>query len=265
MYGFLRKKPYIFRNFAVVNHETPMTISKQIEQTIERIPYGKAFTIADLGFPAETWEAVRLKLLRMVGQGKLNKAGKGRYFKAETSIFGDVPLSTEELVKDILYNEGGEIQGYLTGYSIWNAMGLTTQIPGVIEIGINGRKGNLKRGLMKVRFIPQSNPITKENVHLLQILDAIKFSKRIPDAMPGESLKRIKAFIANLSSGEQRELITLAEKYPPRVRALIGAIMEEFGLSGEVTGLFKSLNPLTTYKFGVGKPCIANPEKWHIL
>lgn len=242
-----------------------MTVSKKIEQTIEHIPNGKAFSIMDLGFPDETWEAVRVKLGRMVAKGQLSKAGKGRYYKAEKSIFGAVPLTHEEYVKDLLYDETGNIRGYLTGYSIWNIMGLTSQIPGIIEIGINGRKGNLKRGMIGVRFIPQPNKITSGNIPLLQILDSLKFLNKIPDALPEQSFLRIKGIVADLSRHDQEMLISLAEKYPPRVRAIIGVIMDEIGMSDKVAGLYHSLNPLTKYNLGIGKSIIVDPEKWHIL
>lgn len=122
-----------------------MVESKQIECSVLSFPEETIFTIGDLNLPMLSWDNIRVKLGRMVNEGVLRKAGKGRFYRPKTSIFGEVMPSQEEIVKDLLW-DGDTPTGYITGYSRWNEMGLTTQISGIIQIGINGVKRNLDRG-----------------------------------------------------------------------------------------------------------------------
>ncbi len=122
-----------------------MVESKQIERSMLSFPEGTIFTIGDLNLPMFSWDNIRVKLGRMAMKGILRRAGKGRFYRPKISIFGEVPPGEEEIVKDLLW-KGDKPIGYITGYYTWNQLGLTTQICGIIQIGINGVKKNLDRG-----------------------------------------------------------------------------------------------------------------------
>lgn len=53
----------------------------------------------------------------MVNSGKISKLDKGKYFKPEKTPFGILQPNQEQIVKDLL-DEDGKTVGYLTGYSI---------------------------------------------------------------------------------------------------------------------------------------------------
>lgn len=57
-------------------------------------------------------------------------------------------------------------------------------------------------------------------------MDAIKFIKEIPDTTTSQSCKCIMTVIQNLDKKDRDELLMLAKKYPPMVRALLGAMVE---------------------------------------
>lgn len=116
-----------------------MTVAQQIENRVNLIGDGTVFSIEDLGLPAEWWENIRVKLSRMVGKGLIQKLSKGRFYKPKKSVFGTLKPNLQEIVKDLIYDKDGKPIGYLTGYSIWNDMGLTTQVASVIMLGTNKR------------------------------------------------------------------------------------------------------------------------------
>lgn len=99
----------------------------------------------------------------------------------------------------------------MTGYLAFNRLGLTTQVPNIIQIGTNVRKNKTVRGMFTISFVIQSNPITKENIPLLQLLDAIKFIKEIPDTTTSQSCKCIMTIIQNLDKKDRDELLMLAK------------------------------------------------------
>jgi len=88
-------------------------------------------------------------------------------------------------------------------------LGLTTQIPAALQIGTNKYRRAIKRGLYNISFIVQPNKITKKNVELLRILDAIRFIKEIPAATPDEACSRLISIISQLPETKIKMLANL--------------------------------------------------------
>ena len=239
-----------------------MKITDYISYTIDRFPKGYVFTYAD--FPAEVnqKEAIIKALNRMVAAGKIAKLSKGKYYKPETTPFGTLQPDRSQVVKDLL-EENGKKVGYLTGYSIYNSLGLTTQLSNVIQIGKNVVRPAFKRGQYTISFIKQKNIITKENIPLLQILDAIRYIQKIPDTTISKSSKRLSFILKNLSDTEKSTLVRLALKYPPSSRALLGTFLDTIQADAVSQPLYNSLNPITKYKLPGLKVVFPVADKWN--
>ncbi len=241
-----------------------MNTTDYIAFTIDRLPKGYVFTYADFTIEVNKKQAVIKALNRMAAAGKISKLSKGKYYKPENTPFGNLQPNQAQVVKDLL-EENGKIIGYLTGYSIYNQLGLTTQVSNTIQIGKNEIRPNFKRERYTISFIKQKNTITKENIPLLQILDAIRYIKKIPDASIESSCNRFLAILKNLDSKEISTLVRLALKYSPATRALLGALLDEIQLDKISDSLLKSLNPITKYKLLGASKVLANTEKWNIV
>lgn len=241
-----------------------MKTSEYISFTIDRLPKGYVFTYADFITEVNKKEAVIKSLNRMANSGKISKLAKGRYYKPESTPFGNLQPNQYQVVKDLL-EEDGKLTGYLTGYSIYNQLGLTTQVSNTIQIGKNEIRPAFKRERYTISFIRQKNTITKENIPLLQILDAIRYIKKIPDGDIISSCRRFIAIVSNLTDKDKITLVRLALKYPPAVKALLGAILEEIKLDTIAAPLQKALNPITKYKLEGASKVLSAFEKWNIL
>ena len=240
-----------------------MKTSDYISFKIDRFPKGYVFTYVDFISDVNKKEAIIKSLNRMASAGKIVKLAKGKFYKPETSTFGNLQPSLYQIVKDLL-EENGRITGYLTGYSIYNQLGLTTQVSSIIQIGKNQTRPSFKRERYTISFIKQKNTITKENVPLLQILDALRYIKKIPDTTHGAAAKRLLVIISELADNETLTLARLALKYPPATRAMAGALLQESGKSNITEGLRKSLNPITTYKLSGISKVISSTKNWNI-
>jgi len=161
--------------------------------------------------------------------------------------------------------EKGKTTGYLTGYSIYNQLGLTTQVSNIIQIGKNQVRPKLKRGRYTISFVKQKNTISKENIPFLQLLDAIRYIKRVPDASVESSCRRFLGIIKDYTEKEVSTLVRLAQKYPPATRALLGAILEELQQGTVVEPLNRSLNPITKYKLTGAAEVLSTTENWNIV
>lgn len=241
-----------------------MKTSEYIALIIDRLPRGYVFTYSDFATEVKQKEAVIKALNRMVSSGKIAKLSKGKYYKPENTPFGNLQPNQAQIVKDLL-EDNEKITGYLTGYSIYNQLGLTTQVSNTIQIGKNQVRPNFKRERYTIAFVQQKNIITKENIPLLQILDAIRYIKKIPDVSIEASCKRFLAIIKNFREKEINSLIRLALKYPPATRALLGALLDQLQQGKTTVTLFNSLNPITKYKISGAGKALTTTEKWNII
>ncbi|MEX0720602.1 MAG: DUF6088 family protein [Balneolaceae bacterium] len=240
-----------------------MKITEYIGFIVDRMPKGYVFTYEDFYEEVKKKEAIIKALNRMADSGKIAKLSKGKYYKPEKTSFGELQPNQYQVVKDLM-EEAGNVTGYLTGYSIYNELGLTTQVSNTIQIGKNAVRPKLKRGKYTIRFVRQKNTITKENIPLLQILDSIRYIKKIPDTTIEKSTNRLKNIVGNLSEEDKQSIVRLAKKSPPSTRALLGAILEELKHKKYTEKLRSSLNPITTYNLPGVSEVLSVAENWNI-
>ncbi|MCK4920702.1 MAG: hypothetical protein KAS71_06635 [Bacteroidales bacterium] len=240
-----------------------MKVTDIVINKINRFKSGYVFTYDDFDLPVNKIQALKKILSRLVASGKIARLAKGQFYKPEDSIFGMLRPTEYQVVKDLLEEEN-KIIGYLTGLSIYNRLSLTTQVSNTIQIGTNKERKTKTRGKYRIRFIRQKNTITKENIPLLQILDSIRFIKRIPDADVTNSCKRIISILKELNETDRLSIAKYALKYNPGTRALTGAMLEQIDGSLITEPLYRSLNPATVFEFKISKEFILENDKWRI-
>ena len=241
-----------------------MKTTDYITYTIDRLPKGYVFTYLDFVTEVNKKDAIIKALNRMNASGKIGKLSKGKFYKLKSTVFGKLGPIQSQVVKDLL-EEDGKISGYLTSFSIFNKMGLTTQVSNTIVIAKNQIRPNFKRESYSIWFVKQKNSITKENVKLLQILDVLRFIKRIPDASIENSCKIILSIIEKISDKNIGIMIRLALKYPPSTRALLGSMLDQLNKNNSTEPLLKSLNPVTKYKLSGASKVLNTTNKWNII
>jgi len=241
-----------------------MKTSEYISFKVDRFAKGYVFTYDNLKLDSNKKEAALKALNRMVKSGKIAKLSKGKFYKPEGTIFGDLKPKQAQVFKDLL-EENGKITGYITGFSIYNKLGLTTQVSATIQIGKNQVRSTFKRDYYTISILHQKNTITKDNIQLLQILDAIRYIKRIPDANIESCCKRFLGIFKNFEDKDYTAIVRLSLKYPPASRALLGALMDQIQQSTLAEPLYKSLNPFTKYKLSGAEKVLTNTKRWNIV
>ena len=241
-----------------------MRTSAEILNIIDKFKEGYVFTYDELGFELKKTNAVIIALNRLIKEDKLRKLSKGKYYKPKLTEFGELKPDTYQVVKDLL-QKNGKVIGYLTGFSVFNSLFLTTQVSNTIQIGCNNEKKAIIRGMYKIRFSKQANRITKDNIPILQILDSIRFIKEIPDTDQNQSCKRFVEILKEFSSEKLNKLNKLVLEYNASTRALTGAIIDMLPTDNNTQTIFESLNPATTYNFSISEHILPTKKKWRIL
>ncbi|MDR1756852.1 MAG: DUF6088 family protein [Culturomica sp.] len=242
-----------------------MKIVDEIESQIKKIPQGQVFTYTDFNIEVERKDTIVKTLNNLVAKGKIAKLSKGKFYKPQVTEFGALVPSSYQIVKDFIEKDG-KLIGYLTGYSVYNELLLTTQIANIIQIGTNQYRRPLKRGNYKISFVFQANKITKANYRLLQILDAVRFVRSIPATTTDEACRRLIQIFKELSVEEQMKITHFALNYTDYVRALCGAILEMNNADKSLLAMLdKSLNGISTYKLGISENILPVKTKWRIV
>jgi len=234
-----------------------------IKNTIENFDYGFVFTPADFPIDQRKQATVNRILNNMVASGQIRRISKGRFYKPKMTEFGELPPDSYQLVKDLL-EKNGKVIGYLTGYTAFNELGLTTQVPFALQIGVPNEKKAIKRKFYRINFIKQHNEITNENIYLLQLLDCLRFFKNIPDSMPDETCRRLLLLLKKLDKQQREEIKKLSLKYTPQATALLGAMLTTLNPKENTSKMLNTLNPQTFYKLGISENILFNQKKWNI-
>lgn len=114
-------------------------------------------------------EAAYYKTLeRMCKSGELAKLAKGTYYLPKVTKYGIVPLSEKEIVSAFTKNGTGTV----VGYSLYNALNLTTQVSKTVNV-LSSALDGLSKSIRNV-IVHQSQLIFTEEVknivHGLEVL-----------------------------------------------------------------------------------------------
>ena len=241
-----------------------MKMTEQIRNRIKQLPQGKTFGYDDLRIAKEDYATAAKVLERLQKEEFIKKVSKGVFFKPIQTVFGELKPNYSELLRAYLFENGKRV-AYVTGTSLYNKLGLTTQMAFKIKIASRGKRININRGALKADAVKSYAEVTDNNFETLGLLDAFKDIKRIPDCSVSQAIKRLSAILQKLSDKQIEQLIRYALVYPPRVRALVGAVLENNGYSlNELNKLLKSLNPLSTIKLGIKETTLPTIKKWYI-
>lgn len=240
-----------------------MNLTTQIRNQIKKLPEGKTFGYADLGIDKEEYATAAKALERLKAKGIIKKISKGIFYKPEQTVFGELKPDYSEQLRPYLFENGKRI-AYETGYSLYNQMGLTSQMAFRIKIASRNKRISINRGALKADAVKSYAEVTDANYKLLGFLDAIKDIKRIPDCSVSKAVKILSSKIDKLNEKQIADLVKYALLYPPRVRALAGAMLENLKIKANIDKLKQSLNPLTTIKLGLKESELPTIQNWNI-
>ena len=120
---------------------------------------------------------VKAILNRLTKENIIKTAYKGIYYIPIENIFGEIPLATRKIVKyKYLVDKLGNVKGYVTGATLFNQVGLTTQVPNVIDIATNECKNYNKytNNYLNTIIRKPKIEVTTENYKYLQLFDLIE-------------------------------------------------------------------------------------------
>lgn len=247
-----------------------MQVSAQINTYIESIPPGKIITYQDfLDLQERKPQALAKALERLVKKQVLIRQAKGTFYRPKETIFGKVSPSDEELIS-FLTRKGDKTTGILTGQSVYLKLQIATQVPSTLTIASITPRKKQTIGKLQAQFVRSYvSSIEKEDIPLLELLEALRFIKKAQDCTPDEIIAAVGEKMRELTEEELQRLVSFAKAYPPMVRALCGSLCESLPERLIKTILIESLratlNPYTKYKLSISETVLKNKNAWGIV
>lgn len=152
--------------------------------------------------------------------GKIERFDKGIYYLPKKSLLkGGVPLSVDTVIRSKYVVRKEEVEGYYSGYTFANQLGLTSQVPYLLEIVSNHASARFREIEMKGRRVVLRKPrvsVTRENYLVLQVLDLLSNIEKYSDISKEGTAKRLKKYIEeeNIS---KKKIDTYIKEYPDRI------------------------------------------------
>jgi len=114
------------------------------------------------------------ELKKLIDSGELIRFDRGIYYFPVTMPWGKSSLDPYKIAFPRFITNGNEVYGYISGLSLWNKSGLSTQVPNLLEITTNNVSTYVRDvyiGWARIRIRKSPTTITKENEKTLQFLD----------------------------------------------------------------------------------------------
>lgn len=177
-------------------------------------------------------DALRQEMKRLTDMGFLVRAYNGVYYKAYKTVFNtEGKMSIDKYIDKKYLNKSSTKIGYITGLSLANKYGFTTQVPAQIEIASNNATTKQRKvevdGHELIIYSPVVE-INEDNISSLQFLDLMQNIDKYSELYGDELNNKLKDYVkkTNVDFNIVKEIISL---YPDRVYKNIynGGLMKE--------------------------------------
>lgn len=157
--------------------------------------------VSDIDLPV-TDTNLRQMLKVLCDNGQIFRYDTGIYYmKGASRLKGGISLSAGEVARYKYISRNNQINGYYSGYTFANQLGLTAQVPYTIEIVSNQASAKCREVRLKNQKIMLRKPrtkITKDNYSVLQLLDLLKDWEKYVDDDMSMAAERIRAYIREI-------------------------------------------------------------------
>jgi hypothetical protein len=232
-------------------------VADTIRRKVAKAAPDRLWTFRD--FDSLPTSAVAKSLSRLAHEGVVHRLRKGVYYKPKVTRFGTLKPDSANVVAVLLDRKNVEWKP--SGLSVWNVMGLTTQIAATPTFTADHRvRVTAPNSRVRVSTAPTLRGLSVEE---RAALDALRDLRQVPDTTPEATIRRLVELCSEGRLSFAR-LLRVAKLEPPRVRALLGLIGTLLGEpSGSLDALRHSLNPLTTFKLRLAN-VFPDAVRWNI-
>ena len=166
---------------------------------MENYGYNEPIFLNDLVLEGLSENAVRQSVKRLTASGFLERYDDGIYYIPKRGgLLGKSYLDPSIVIMRKYVQNKSEIYGYVTGISFANQLGLTAQMPAVIEVVTNREATNgrmITVGSQRVRIKKPAITVSDSNAELLQLLDTIGQAEKYTELTIEETIETLISYM----------------------------------------------------------------------
>ena len=193
---------------------------------IENYGYNEPIFLNELSVEGMSENAIRQSVKRLVAGGFLERYDNGIYYiPKRNGLLGKSYLDPSVVVMRKYVKSKVEIYGYVTGISFANQLGLTTQMPAVIEVVTNREATNgrvVTVGKQRVRIKKPTIFVSDSNAELLQFLDGVSQAEKYTELSIEDTRDVLRAYVRRMCFTKEQ----LAEVSPVLTGATAKRLIE---------------------------------------
>ncbi len=240
-----------------------MSIAATVNQSLKQFQPGEVFGYGDLSVYQQSPNTVVKAISRLVKSNRVKKLGKGLFYLPKHGVLGELRPSDSELLKSLQY-KNGKRRAYITGSSLYNQLGISTQIPKTVDLATEGAPQMKNFGTIRARLVRSRAPVKEVDILLLQYLDVLKTARKVS----GVSVDYVaEVMLLKLDSLTDDQLVRIQviadEYYPASTRAFLCMLLSRMNRR-VISRLKSSLNPLSHYTLGLSQTLWPECKEWNI-
>lgn len=175
--------------------------------------------VSDIDLPV-TNTNLRQMFKNLCDEGKICRFDKGIYYlPAKTRLKGASMIAPDMVAQYKYVSRKGKVNGYYSGFTFANQMGVTAQVPYTFEIVSNAASANVRQVDVKGQKVVLRKPktfITEQNYRILQFLDLLKDIDVYADDTVQDVSARLAGYIKK-ENMKQAEVDHYLPLYPDKV------------------------------------------------
>lgn len=168
------------------------------EYLLENYKANEPIFVSDIEMPV-TDGNLRQMFKTLCDTGKIKRFDTGIYYIPKASVLkGGVPLAADEVAVAKYIIRKGKVDGFYSGYTFANQLGISTQVPYVKEIVSNNASTRVKEVNVrnkKILLRRARTEITNENYVVLQLLELLKDLEQYYDISFENVCERLKKYV----------------------------------------------------------------------
>ena len=192
------------------------------DSLLKEYGYNEPILINEIQFQGYSRPWINKEINRLCDKNKLVRFEKGIYYIPKQTLLGNSILNPNKVIEKKYIRSNKDIFGYYSGYYLLNQLGITEQMPNIIEIYTNNESSkarDVRVGSQTVRLRRARTDVTSENAAVLTFLELMNIIDT--DCFDEEKRQVVTEYILK-NKISRRDITRYAPAYPDRaMRAVI--------------------------------------------
>jgi len=146
---------------------------------VEKFGYNEPILLSEISFNNYSLPWIKKELNKLCQEEKLIRFEKGLYYIPTKTILGMSRLDPRKVIMKKYVINGNEQIGYFSGTTFLNILGLSAQMPNVLEIYTNNENARVREvpvGNQRVILRKARTTINNENAATMSFLELMNFT-----------------------------------------------------------------------------------------